>query len=146
MSNAQGNPLQRRWLNIALWAAQIVIFVIFVWAAYLKIVVPIPDLAKMWEWAGQFPKPMVRIIGIIDLLGGIGIILPWLTRIRRELTVAAAVGCAALQSCAIVFHISRGEISVVPINIVLLCLAIFVFVGRRRDFRKTTRRNECFGV
>ena len=80
---------------------------------------------------------MVRTLGVIDLLGGLGVVLPWLTRIRPGLTVAAALGCAALQCCAIVFHIVRGETSVIWFNLVFLALAAFVLVGRRRDLRRT---------
>jgi hypothetical protein len=70
-------------------------------------------------------------IAIIDLCGGIGLVLPALTRIKPGLTWVAALGCATLQVCAIVFHVSRGEAAVTPFNFLLVGLAMFVFWGRR---------------
>jgi len=63
--------------------------------------------------------------------GGIGILLPSLTRIQPRLTLLAALGCAALQVCAVVFHVSRGEAANTPFNSVLVGLSLFVFWGRR---------------
>jgi hypothetical protein len=57
--------------------------------------------------------------------------LPALTRIRPGVTVFAALGCAALQVCAIVFHFSRGEAANTPFNFLLVALATFVAWGRR---------------
>ena len=125
-----------RWRNVCLWAAQVAIFILFVWVGYLKLATPIAQLAtKWWPWTGDVPPAMVRTLGIIELLGGFGIVLPWLTRIKPALTVAAALGCALLQCCAIVFHALRGETSVIWFNLVLLALAICVLIGRRNDLR-----------
>jgi len=85
----------------------------------------------MMPWAEELPSHFVRAIGLIDITGGIGIVLPALTRIKPGLTVLAALGCVALQICAIVFHISRGETMMTPFNFVLLALAAFVLWGRR---------------
>lgn len=123
------------WRNVALWTAQFTILILFAWVGYLKLASPIADLAKMWAWAGELPPAMVRTLGVIDLLGGLGVVLPWLTRIRPGLTVAAALGCATLQCCAIVFHTWRGETSVIWFNLIFLALATLVLVGRRRDLR-----------
>lgn len=67
---------------------------------------------------------------MFDVLGGLGVLLPALTRIRPGLTVLAALGCTALQASAIAFHLSRGETDV-AFNVVLLALAAFVAWGRR---------------
>jgi hypothetical protein len=68
---------------------------------------------------------------VIDLCGGIGVVLPALTRIKPGTTVLAALGCAALQLCATVFHVSRGEAANTPFNVLLVALALFVAWGRR---------------
>lgn len=123
--------------NIGLWVAQLAILTLFVWVGYLKLFTPIALLAtRWWSWTGEVPAAMVRTLGVIELLGGFGIVLPWLTRIRPGLTVAAALGCAALQCCAIAFHAWRGETSVIWFNCVLLTLAICVVIGRRNDLRR----------
>jgi hypothetical protein len=121
-----------RALRIGLWIAQALIFFVFASAGLVKLLTPIPQLAAMMPWAGQYPEAFVRIIGLIDLAGGIGILLPALTRIWPRLTVLAALGCAVLQVFAIVFHVSRGEAAVMPLNLVLLALNLFVLWGRGR--------------
>lgn len=128
-----------RWRNVGLWAAQLLILLLFGWAGYMKLATPIPDLARMWRWTGELPVAEVRGLGVIDLLGGVGVVLPWATRIRAGLTLAAALGCATLQCCAIVFHLSRGEASVVWFNALFVALALLVFFGRRRDLAERQR-------
>jgi hypothetical protein len=79
----------------------------------------------------------VRALGAIDLacgigIGiGIGILLPALLRMPR-LTVWAALGCVALQLCAIVLHVSRAEYMLLPLNLVLLALSAFVWWSRMK--------------
>jgi hypothetical protein len=119
-------------LRASLWVAQSLIFLAFGLAGLMKVFMSIPELASMWPWTGEMPAPVVRILGLIDLAGGVGVLIPALTRIKPDLTVLAALGCIALQICAMVFHVSRGEIAATPVNLVLLALAIFIFWGRLR--------------
>ena len=121
-----------RALRVGLWTAQALIFLAFSAAGLVKLFTPIPQLAAMMPWTGEHPEAFVRVIGIIDLAGGIGILLPSLTRIMPNLTVLAALGCSVLQVFAIVFHVSRGEAVVTPLNFVLLPIALFVLWGRSR--------------
>jgi uncharacterized membrane protein YphA (DoxX/SURF4 family) len=120
-----------RALNIGLWVAQSLIFVSFVAFGCMKMFMPVSQLAAMWAWPGQVPVPFLRLMGIIDAAGGIGVLLPAVTRFQPRLTVAAALGCTVLQICAIVFHVSRGEVSVTPLNFILLALSAFILWGRR---------------
>jgi hypothetical protein len=122
----------RRALRIGLWVAQALVFLVFASAGVVKFFTPIPQLAAMMPWTGEHSEIFVRVIGLIDLAGGIGILLPALTRIMPGLTVLAALGCTVLQIFAITFHISRGEAAVTPLNFVLLALAAFVLWGRAR--------------
>lgn len=121
-----------RALRIGLWIAQGLIFFIFGSAGLVKLLTPIPQLAAVMPWAGEYSEPFVRFIGVIDLAGGIGILLPAATRITPRLTVLAALGCTVLQVFALVFHVSRGEAAVTPLNFVLLALSVFVLWGRGR--------------
>jgi hypothetical protein len=86
----------------------------------------------MMPWTGQHSELFVRFIGLVDLAGGLGILLPALTRIKPRLTALAALSCSLLQVFAMVFHLSRGEAPVLPLNIVLLSLSLFVLWGRAR--------------
>ncbi|QDK81984.1 DoxX family protein [Spirosoma sp. KCTC 42546] len=117
-------------LSIALWIVQALLALVFIGTGLVKLVTPVATVARMWPWAGEYPN-LLRLTGLFDLLGGIGVVLPALTRIRPGLTVLAALGCAALMGSAIVFHVSRGEGANTPFNVVMLVLALFVFWGRR---------------
>ena len=129
-----------RALRVGLWIAQVLIFLAFASAGLAKLLMPIPQLGAMMPWAGQYSEAFVRAIGVIDLAGGIGVLLPALTRIMPSLTVLAALGCSVLQVFALVFHFSRGEAAVTPLNFVLLALAVFVLWGRGRKAPITPRQ------
>jgi uncharacterized membrane protein YphA (DoxX/SURF4 family) len=119
-------------LRIGLWAVQILLFLVFTGTGVWKLLTPVPQLAAMIPWAGEVPVPFLHATAVLDLLGGIGILLPTVTRIAPGLTVLAALGCAALQVGAIVFHLSRGEAADTPFNVLLAALALAVAWGRRR--------------
>jgi hypothetical protein len=116
---------------VGLWAVQALLSIVFVGAGLWKLLTPVPKLAAMIPWAGAVSEGFLRFIGAVDLLGGLGLLLPALTRIKPGLTVLAALGCAVLQVCAIGFHVSRGEASLTPFNFLLVALSIFVLWGRR---------------
>jgi hypothetical protein len=78
------------------------------------------------------PNWFLDLTGILDVAGGIGVLLPAVTRIEPRLTVLAALGCTLLQIAAIIFHLSRGEAAAVPLNFVLLALSMFILWGRAR--------------
>jgi hypothetical protein len=118
-------------LNIALWVAQALVGAMFLSGAFMKLGMPIPQLAKIMPWVQEVDPALVLFTGIVDGLGGIGILLPALARIQPRLTVYAAIGCAMLQVCAFVFHVSRGDPSAASgTNVVLFLLATFVAWGR----------------
>lgn len=119
-------------LRIALWVAQVLLFILFVMSGVMKFTTPIPELSAMMPWTGQLPEKFVRFIGLVDLAGGLGILLPAATRIMPWLGNWAAIGIIVLQCLAIAFHSSRGEFMVLPLNFLLLPLAVFVLWGRTR--------------
>lgn len=119
------------WLNIGLWAAQGTVASMFLMGSFMKLTVPIAELSKMMPWTGQVDPSLVTITGIFDGLGGLGLLLPGITKIKPNLTILAAIGCLALQICAFIFHASRGEAMMVgPMNIVLGALSAFIIWGR----------------
>ena len=73
-----------------------------------------------------------EITGLFDLLAALGLVLPGVLRKRPELTVYAAYGTILLMIAASVFHVSRGEASLIGINIFFLALAVFIAWGRRK--------------
>jgi len=121
-----------RVLRGGLWVAQFVLAAAYLASGYAKVATPIDKLAAMMPWTGDFAEAFVRAIGAIDLAAGLGILLPSLTRIAPRLTVLAALGASVLQVCAMTLHASRGEFNVLPMNLVLLTLSLFVLWGRSR--------------
>ncbi|CCH02297.1 hypothetical protein FAES_4297 [Fibrella aestuarina BUZ 2] len=116
-------------LHITLWVTQVLLALLFIGSGVFKLVTPIATLAQMWPWAGAYPN-LLRLTALLDVCGGVGIVLPALTQIRPRLTVLAALGCATLMLSAIVFHLARGEGANTPINVVVLALSLFVVWGR----------------
>lgn len=125
------NSKKSKVLNVLLWIAQGLIALTLIWAAYAKLFQPIEETAKMLPWALDNPG-LLTFTGIIDLLGGIGIILPAALKIQPKLSVFAAYGTIALMIAASIFHISRGEASLIGMNIFFLILAVFVVWGRTK--------------
>lgn len=115
---------------MALWITQALLALVFIGTGVFKLVTPIATLAGMWPWSGECPT-LVRMTGVLDLCGGIGVVLPALMRIRPRLVVLAALGCAALMVGAIGFHLSRGEAASTPFNAGMRVLALFVGWGHR---------------
>jgi len=132
MAIAVPTPTASRPLRGGIWLAQFTLAALFLSSAFMKLTTPIPELAKMMPWTGEHSELFVRFIGFVDLAGGLGLLLPSLTRILPRLTVLAALGCAVLQVLAIIFHLSRGEAPVIVLNIVMLSLSLFALWGRAR--------------
>ncbi|MGY0235173.1 DoxX family protein [Longispora urticae] len=81
-------------------------------------------------WYAAVPQPLIVFIGIVEVLGGIGLILPALTRVAPKLTPLAGAGLALTMILAAGFHVLRGEYELVPANIVLGGVAGFLAHGR----------------
>lgn len=119
--------------NIGLWIAQLVLAAVYVMAGFMKLTQPIDALvASGMSYAGDYPELLTRFIGTMEVLGALGIILPSATRIMPRLTPLAALGFSIIQILAISLHFSRSEFQVLPVNLVLLALSLFVLWGRLR--------------
>ena len=117
-------------LHIALWVAQVLLAAMFLMSGFMKLAQPIDQLSQMLPWASQVPEALVRFIGLAEVLGAVGLILPSLLRIKPQLTAWAAIGIAVIMLFATFFHISRGETGAIGMNIFLALLAAFVAWGR----------------
>jgi uncharacterized membrane protein len=117
-------------LHVSLWIAQIVLAISFIWASAMKLFLPADKLAALWPWTAD-NGGLVIVTGVIDLLVGVGLVLPGLLRNRKEITVYAAWGTILLMVAACVFHITRGEASLIGVNIFFAGMAAMVVLGRR---------------
>jgi putative oxidoreductase len=111
---------------------QVLLGAAFMVGGLMKAIMPIADLAQNAAWTADVPLALLRFIGVAELAGGLGLILPAATRIRPMLTPLAALGLATIMTLAFVFHIQRGEWDALPVNAVLGVLAAFVAWGRWR--------------
>ena len=117
-------------MNIALWIIQGLLALAFLGAGVPKLTQPIPTLAKRLPWAESFPLPLVRFIGLAEILGAIGLILPRALNIAPWLTGVAGIGLALVMLLSIGFHFMRNEANRIAPNIILMALAIVIAVGR----------------
>src|SRR5687767_13367162 len=120
-----------RTLHILLWIAQIILAIMFLMVGFMKVATPIDALSKIMPLAGEMPT-LIRFIGLSEVLGGLGLILPTALRIKPHLTTWAASSLAVVMILAVVFHISRGEISAIGTSIILGILAVFIAWGRSK--------------
>lgn len=126
--SATSNP--QKGLRTALWIVQILLGVAFTLAGATKAFQPMEALAAPMPWTVMMGAGMTRFIGISELLGGLGLVLPSLTRIQPRLTAAAGAALALVMVLAAGFHASRGEFGGIAVNAVLGGLAAFVAWGR----------------
>lgn len=117
-------------LHLGLWVVQGLLGALFLAVGTMKATQPIAVLVDMLGWPAAVPAALVRVIGVAEFLGGLGLILPAATRVKPMLTPLAGVGLAMVTLLAAVFHISRGELGALPIPLVLGGLAAFVAWGR----------------
>ncbi len=117
-------------MNIALWIVQILLAVLYVLVGSMK-VFQTARAREMMAWVKRHPDNFVRFVGTAELLGAVGLILPWLTGILAFLTPLAALGLALVQLLAIFTeHVPHKEYQGLPMNVILLVLALFVAFGR----------------
>lgn len=93
------------------------------------------QLGASLPWVNEVPGWLVRFIGISQLAGALGLILPQLTGIQPKLTPLAAWGLALTMGLAAIFHITKGEYQALPINVVLGGLAAFVAYRRGQELK-----------
>ena len=114
-------------MNIVAWILQIVLAVAFLGAGGMKLARPKPALVSAgMGYAEDFTDTNIKLIGAVEVLGAIGLILPWLTGIAPILTPLAAVGLALVMAGAVVTHVRRKEQFVPPLVLGVLALVVAV--------------------
>lgn len=116
-------------MNAALWVLQALTALAFGGHGFLLLTRPLRMAARI-SWVGALPTPFVQILGVLELLGAIGVLLPALAGVLPSLTVAAAGGLLAMMLLAMLFHVTRREWPNIGLNLVLGLLAFAVAYGR----------------
>lgn len=119
-------------MNVVLWIVSGVLAALYLGAGGMKLVTPRQKLLENpnMGWTADFSDAGVKGIGAVEILGALGLVLPWALDIAPVLTPLAATGLAVIQIGAIIVHARRKETKALPMNVVLLVLAAFVAVGR----------------
>jgi hypothetical protein len=120
--------------NYALWTVQWLLALLFLWAGGVKLVLPLEMLKGPVELPGLF----VRFIGVAEALGAIGLILPWLLRIRPILTPLAAAGLVIIMIGATVITLmgGGGSFALFPATVGILAAAVAYGRGRAASHRR----------
>ena len=110
----------------ALWIVQGLLAALFLFAGGMKLVLPLEKLTGPMPLPGLF----LRFIGVAEVLGAIGLILPGLLRIRPGLTPLAAAGLVIIMIGATVTTLAGGDLAAALISVVVGLLSAFVAYGR----------------
>jgi uncharacterized membrane protein YphA (DoxX/SURF4 family) len=117
-------------MNVAVWVLQVLLALAFLLAGAMKSTQPRQQLATSMGWVEDFSDNTVRTIGVLELLAGIGLLLPALTGVATVLVPLAAVGLALMMVLAALTHRRRGEPQMIGINTALLLVAVVVAWAR----------------
>lgn len=120
-------------MNVALWIIQILLALLFLFAGGTKLILPLDVLNAMGS-PNQIHLPglLIRFIGTCEVLGGLGLILPGLLRIRPGLTPLAAAGLVIIMIGATVFSFAAEGVASALFPLVVGILLAFVAYGRWR--------------
>lgn len=116
-------------MNIALWIVQGLLALGFLYSGWMK-AVQYEKGAAAWGWVKEVPRGLVVSVGVLELLGTLGMILPEGTGIAPALTPIAAIMLAAVVLFGALFHLLRKEYREIGINVAFLALAVLVAIGR----------------
>ena len=117
-------------MDIAVWIVQVFLAFVFLVTGAIKLVMPREKAMERAPYCEDYTQRQLHLIGIAEILGAIGLILPGLTGILPWLTPLAAVGLALTMIGAIFTHYRREEYNLIIGNVILLLLSLFVAYGR----------------
>ncbi len=120
-------------MNVLLWILQVLLALLFIWAGGFKLVVPASVMAAQMQ-PGQIALPgmFLKFIGLCELLGGFGLILPGIFKTRQYLISLAALGLLIIMIGAIVFVLVGGDVGTAVMNVVIALMLAFIAYGRWR--------------
>jgi hypothetical protein len=111
-------------MNTALWVAQGFVALVVMLTGSAKLVSAREQLARRMHWAAEWPRGRIKLLGLAELAGGAGLVLPTATGIVPALTPIAALCLAALMAGAIHTHRRLGESSLPALLVGAVCLGI----------------------
>jgi uncharacterized membrane protein YphA (DoxX/SURF4 family) len=123
-------------MNVALWIVQALLAALFVFSGVMKFVMPVEEMTKQMP---SMPGAFLHFIGVCEILGGLGLILPGLFRTRTGLTPLAAACLIIIMIGATVVSAMTGPIVMALLPLIVGLLLVFVACGRWRVAPHRTR-------
>jgi uncharacterized membrane protein YphA (DoxX/SURF4 family) len=118
-------------METVIWIAQGLLAAVLLIAGSMKLAQPKQRLAAAGQaWVEDFDAQQVKGIGVLELLAAIGLLLPAALDLVPMLTPIAAAGVVLLMLGASATHLRRGELQMLPVNVVLAALALFIAIER----------------
>lgn len=118
-------------MNILLWVIQILLALLFLFAGGTKLVLSMETMQSMASPNQvQLPGLFIRFIGVVEVLGALGLVLPGIFRIGKGLTALAAAGLAIIMVGAVIITIAGDGIALAITPFIVLLLCAFVAYGR----------------
>lgn len=117
-------------VNIALWIAQGVLAAAFLLSGVMKLVRSKEELAEQLEWVADFSAESIHAIGVVEVLGTVGLVLPGMLGILPWMTKYVAIGLGLLMAGALATHVRRSEWVMGAVTAALALLCAFVWYGR----------------
>lgn len=116
-------------MSFAVWILQFLLAFAFVAAGVTKLVTPTVKLRRRMAWVESFNPLLIKLIGALELLGGLGLFLPPIVAfVPTVFTLLSAFGLAVMMLGAIVVHLRRKEAREgLPALILLLFLILLIF-------------------
>jgi hypothetical protein len=111
-------------MNVTLWVAQGFAALVFFLTGAFKVAEPKEKLAKKMHWAATWPSGRIKLLGLAEVAGAIGLVLPAALNIAPAITSIAAVCLAVLMLGAVQTHRRVHESFVPALVLVLVCVAI----------------------
>ncbi|MDB4985669.1 MAG: putative integral rane protein [Myxococcaceae bacterium] len=127
---SSGIIANERLLHFGMWIAQAALACFFAVMACLKLMLPAERLIELMAWAASVPLPLVRALGVCELLAAIAVAAPAVTRAPQRVVGVTAVFLLTLMMSAAVVHLVRGEPRMLMVNLTVAALAAFVAWGR----------------
>lgn len=122
-------------MNIVLWIIQVVVALLFLFSGGTKLVMSAKAMQDMAPPGSiMLPGLFIKFLGVVEVLGGLGLLLPGLTKIRRGLTPLAAIGLLIIMIGAVVVSLMGPGASTAILPFVTGILCIVIAYGRR-DWR-----------
>lgn len=120
-------------MNVVLWILQVLLALLFLFAGGTKLIMSAEALSQP-ATPNQVMLPVwfLRFIGVCELLGGLGLVLPGLLKTKHHLTHLAALGLAIIMAGAVVLTAIGGAIPIALVNVVILLLLLFIAYARWR--------------